>query len=235
MRVRFRPAKVRSRWQIVFYAAQVRRFAEENGRPLRIFGSACSSIAGCHLRAESAYRPYLVYAEGNCVEAPRRRVSTHRRLVLPYKRGVFELVEHRYERKDLKQFSNRWQHRMRSAVAECGQVRLVHPRRTSSRRWTAARSSSASCSASAAAIENVTFPSEPTCKATSIRRPCTTDPRGPDIAPTDISVTGPSFNSPGTATLTEPTGLKCFAISRRIAPHRLWRQIDYASRLLKAW
>jgi putative proteasome-type protease len=38
--------------------------------------------------------------------------------VLLYKRGSFQLVEHRYERDDLKQISNWWQERMRSAVAE---------------------------------------------------------------------------------------------------------------------
>jgi putative proteasome-type protease len=38
--------------------------------------------------------------------------------VLLYKRGSLQLVEHRYEREDLKQISNWWQERMRSAVAE---------------------------------------------------------------------------------------------------------------------
>lgn len=35
-----------------------------------------------------------------------------------YERGSLELVEHRYEREDLKHISNWWQDRMRSAVAE---------------------------------------------------------------------------------------------------------------------
>lgn len=38
--------------------------------------------------------------------------------VVLYERGSFELVEHRYEREDLKHISNWWQERMRSAVAE---------------------------------------------------------------------------------------------------------------------
>ena len=38
--------------------------------------------------------------------------------VLLYKRGSFKLVEHRYYREDLKQISNWWQERMRSAVDE---------------------------------------------------------------------------------------------------------------------
>jgi putative proteasome-type protease len=38
--------------------------------------------------------------------------------VLLYKRGSLQLIEHRYEREDLKQISNWWQERMRSAVAE---------------------------------------------------------------------------------------------------------------------
>jgi putative proteasome-type protease len=38
--------------------------------------------------------------------------------VLLYKKGSYRLVEHRYEREDLKQISNWWQERMRSAVAE---------------------------------------------------------------------------------------------------------------------
>jgi putative proteasome-type protease len=38
--------------------------------------------------------------------------------VLLYKRGSYELVEHRYAHEDLKQISNWWQERMRAAVAE---------------------------------------------------------------------------------------------------------------------
>ena len=38
--------------------------------------------------------------------------------VVLYERGSLELVEHRYERDDLKHISNWWQERMRSAVAE---------------------------------------------------------------------------------------------------------------------
>ena len=38
--------------------------------------------------------------------------------VVLYERGSFELVEHRYEREELKHISNWWQERMRSAVAE---------------------------------------------------------------------------------------------------------------------
>jgi putative proteasome-type protease len=38
--------------------------------------------------------------------------------VVLYERGSFELVEHRYEREDLKHISNWWQERMRTAVAE---------------------------------------------------------------------------------------------------------------------
>ena len=72
------------------YAAQVRRFAEEDGRPLRnqIFGSASSSIAGRHLPAESAYRPYLVYAEGQlCRGSAQTRInSSAARLALQARR-----------------------------------------------------------------------------------------------------------------------------------------------------
>jgi putative proteasome-type protease len=38
--------------------------------------------------------------------------------VVLYDRGSFKLVEHRYERQDLKDISNWWQNRMRTAVAE---------------------------------------------------------------------------------------------------------------------
>jgi len=38
--------------------------------------------------------------------------------VLLYTRGSFKLVEHRYEREDLKQISNWWQERMRAAIDE---------------------------------------------------------------------------------------------------------------------
>lgn len=38
--------------------------------------------------------------------------------LLLYTRGSFELVEHRYERDDLRQISNWWQQRMRTAVGE---------------------------------------------------------------------------------------------------------------------
>ena len=38
--------------------------------------------------------------------------------VLLYKRGTFELVEHRYQREDLRQISNWWQERMRTSVDE---------------------------------------------------------------------------------------------------------------------
>jgi putative proteasome-type protease len=37
---------------------------------------------------------------------------------LLYKRGSFELIEHRYQRKDLVQISDWWQERMRRAVGE---------------------------------------------------------------------------------------------------------------------
>jgi putative proteasome-type protease len=38
--------------------------------------------------------------------------------VLLYQRGSFEMIEHRYERDDLRQISNWWQDRMRNAVHE---------------------------------------------------------------------------------------------------------------------
>jgi putative proteasome-type protease len=38
--------------------------------------------------------------------------------VVLYERGSFKMVEHRYEREDLKHISNWWQERMRAAVAE---------------------------------------------------------------------------------------------------------------------
>lgn len=38
--------------------------------------------------------------------------------VVLYEKGSFKMVEHRYEREDLKPISNWWQERMRSAVAE---------------------------------------------------------------------------------------------------------------------
>jgi putative proteasome-type protease len=38
--------------------------------------------------------------------------------VLLYQKGSFEMIEHRYERDDLRQISNWWQERMRRAVHE---------------------------------------------------------------------------------------------------------------------
>jgi putative proteasome-type protease len=38
--------------------------------------------------------------------------------LLLYKRGSFDLIEHRFERKDLVQISDWWQERMRCAVNE---------------------------------------------------------------------------------------------------------------------
>ena len=38
--------------------------------------------------------------------------------VVLYRRGSFEMIEHRYARQDLSQISDWWQEKMRSAVAE---------------------------------------------------------------------------------------------------------------------
>ena len=146
------------------YAAQVRRIADEDAKSLEQndFNFNIYSLIGGQMTGDSSHRLFLVYPEGNWVEAgpdtPYQIIgnsgfgkpilerslthtdpilyafklgvlafdATRRRasnvdfpidLVL-YRRGSYELVEHRYEREDLKHISSWWQERMRCAVDE---------------------------------------------------------------------------------------------------------------------
>src|SRR6202011_929656 len=146
------------------YAAQVRRSASEDAKPLEEndLHFNIHSLIGGQMTGDSSHRLFLVYPEGNWVEVgpdtpyqiignsgfgkPIIERSLHHsdpmlyafklgilafdatRLcaadvdypidLLLYTRGSFRLIEHRFQRDDLRQISNWWQERMRCAVDE---------------------------------------------------------------------------------------------------------------------